>query len=321
MTATDFRIPLGLWPALGNRVRSTPGVLSPLIVSADDPPAGLDAPPADLRPVLESLTAPRGMNSLSFILPEDIFDIAVYYADKTLDHAIALSNEIDTVRVQSAAPIDEILTVVQMQLGAAQAQGSPIAFDLSPLQAWTWFACIDLLREGSDPVIQAGAVHEAMGRPFAMFQDLAAYFRHSLDLPLPGLDEVGSALTDLAGMGWVGSSPQGFIPAAPIRDQAREFNDMRAHLFVKTFVLLQNGSIASLYNRILQGGTGQCLWWYRNGDRVFLQSITTRQAVAVLEKLLKEPFSLFDYLEHFVPVPPEKLKADQCRPRPPERLK
>ncbi len=320
MITTDVRIPLRLWAGLAKRVKSAPGVLTALIVAADDSSTDLDSLPVDLQPILECLAAPRAMNSLSFILPDDVFDIAIYYTDKTREHAVALSNEVENVRVQSAPPIDEILTIVQSQLGVAQSQNSSIAFNLSPLQAWTWFACIDLLRDESQ-FFPTDAVYEALGRPFAMFQNLAAYFRHSLDLSLPRLDEVESALTDLTEMGLMGSSLQGFVPCASIREQAPNLKDMRAHLFVKTFVVLQDGSIASLYNRIMQGKSGQCLWWYKNGDKVNLQSITPRQAVVMLEKILEEPFSLFAHLEHFVPAPPEKLTANQRKPRPPERLR
>ncbi|MCL4528532.1 MAG: hypothetical protein M1282_03870 [Chloroflexi bacterium] len=320
MITIDTRIPLRLWAGLTKRIQSAPGVLTPLIAADGESFSELDSLPADLQPILERLAAPRGMNSLSFILPEDIFDIAIYYSDKTLEHAIALSNEVENVRVQAAPPIDEILTIVQSQLGAAQSKNSSVAFDLSPLQAWTWWACIDILRQ-SDSAFQTDAVFEALGRPFAMFQNLAAYFRHSLSLSLPRLDEVESALNDLTVMGSLESSPQGFVPCASIREQACEFNDMCAHLFVKTFMVVQDGSIASLYNRIMQGKSGQCLWWYKNGDKVSLQSVTTRQAVAMLEKILKEPFSLFEHLEQFVPAPPEKLTANQRKPRPPEKLR
>ena len=307
MITTDVRIPLRLWAGLAKKVKSVPGILTPLI-APDDSSTEIDSLPIDIQ-LIERLAAPRAMNSLLFILPEDIFDIAIYYSEKTLDHVIALSNEVDDIRLQSAPPIDDLLTNVQSQLGDIQLQ-NPLAFELTTLQAWTWFACIDILRE-SDSAFQANAVYEALGRPFAMFQNLAAYFRHSLDLSLPRLDEVEASLNDLAKMGLIESS----------REQARKFNDIRAHLFVKTLVMLQDGSIASLYNRILQGKSGQCLWWYKNGDKVNLQSVSTRQAVAMIEKILKEPFALFAHLEHQIPAPPEKLTANPRKPRPPERLK
>jgi len=334
--AIDTHISIQQWIALSGQLDVRLGALTPLfsaekIAGFTHPETTVvpGAPLPDLSTFFNQLANPQAVNGLSFILRDCVIDLAVFYpADSYLTSVISLSEENDTLRLQCPAPIDEVLDVLQSQLGEAKSEASPVELEIPVLPAWLCWAFIDLQREAmagdgslQDLSFQLDAIMAVLGRPFELLDNLGAYYRQALDLDIPMKKDVQSALRMLTGKGLIESTPAGFKPGSLLCEQALELSDLGAHMMLKTSALLPDGSVGTLRNFIFQGKSGNGLLWFNNNGTVSFLGLSPAQIIYLVEKVMKEPLQFFGQAPGRGPSS-EKSAAPKGprRPPPPERL-
>jgi hypothetical protein len=286
---------------------------------------------AETSPLLGQLADPHAANGLTFVLPDQIVDMAVYYSRAgALDKTISLTDDGESLRLQSPAPVHDILKLLQIQLLMATQNASPVMVEMPIVPAWLCWAFIDLLREASragDETADGGyepeTVMGVLGRPFQHFSNLAAYFREALELPLPLNAEVLAALNQLAGAGLVTQTVVGYQPGDFLREQAVEFSDVQAHLLIRTNALLVNGNPASMRNWIFQGKSGNGLLWHEVAGNVAFITLSRSQIITFVGSLLMDPLHFFAPSQQR-PAPahsiPQKPSSTLTEMTPPEKL-
>ncbi len=337
MTDTiDTHISAHQWNALSAQLENKLGALSPLAsTKKHDGGAKLErtfvpgSSSSVLSVIINHLTDPQVVNGLSFILRDCVIDLAVYYpADGSLTSTLSLSEEYQTLRVQCPAPIDQVLELLQSQLGEANSEASSIELELPVLAAWLYWTFIDLQHDAmtDDGVLPniyfpLDVIMTVLGKPVELLNNLSAYYRHALDLDIPLKKDVQSALRILTSKGLIESSEAGFKPGSLICEQALEFSELGAHLILKTNVLLPDGRIGTLRNFILQGKAGNGLLWFNNLGKINFIGLSPAQIIHLVEKIIKEPLHLFGKMLDRSPMSENKtMQKVPRRPPPPEKL-
>lgn len=326
----DIHISIQRWITLSRRSGLKLGVLTPLF--AEEETATLlhiatDMPSSEEAYLLKQLADPQAANGLSFILQDGVIDLALFYpAEDYPDAVISLAYEEDrSLHLQYPAPIADVLGLLRSQLGDAKVEVSPVDLEMPVLQAWLFWALIDLLREaiGEDgslhePSFDVDAMMAILGRPFDVLNNLGAYYRQSLNLTIPLKKDVEAALRVLAGKGLIAKTSSGYKPGSLLREQALEFSDVGAHLMLKTNLRLPDGTSGTMRNFVFQGKSGNGLLWYDNGGITNFLALSPAQIVNLVDTLIRDPLHFFEQVVD--KGSPPKGTSPRRRPPPPERL-
>jgi hypothetical protein len=330
----DIRLSLSQWVALNCRLNAPRGPLTPLSFEFEDPSV---TPALDVKkslpaggvlkktlPLLESLADPRAVNGLTFALPGQIVDTSIYHV-RSGEHrkTIAITGDGGSLRVQSPAPIEELLALLQSRILQASGPASSATLELPILPAWLCWAFIDLVREsaraGEAPEVATwdlAALTGVLERPFRFLTNLAAYFREALELSLPSKPEVQAALRQLTDGGVITHRHGKYAAGEFICQLADELGDLQAHLLFRTTALMPDGRAASMRNWIFQGRSGNGLLWQQANGRVSLVNLSRDGIITLAAALIRHP-RLFFIPPQERPASPEKLPPVAAKRRPP----
>ncbi len=267
-------------------------------------------------PLLESLADPVAVNGLTFTLPSQIIDMSVYYGPSRAPHkTISITDDGASLRLQSPAPVEQLLALLQSHLPKSNTPASAATLELPILPAWLCWAFVDLLRETAragdaldDVAYDEDAIAGALERPFQLFTNLAAYFREALELSLPSKPEMQDALRQLIEARVITRAHSKFAAGGFLSQLAHDLGDVRAHLLFRTTARLPDLRTASMRNWIFQGSSGNGLLWHQAHGRVSMLNTSKSRILSLAAALLRRP-ALFFLQRPRQPAPPETLSS------------
>ena len=349
----DIEITFEQLQSFGNQLGLEFGPLSPIVE------ARLEGPPEPVtdtnlvnkrgKPLPSVVSAfmimakPEVASSLVLIAPDSVVDVAIFYrSQNSEEHSAALHKGEQTLKLLSPAHKNEILARIHNGLDAAAFAETPIELDAraSTGGGWVLWSLMDLLRPTDGEVPKAAEkgfstkqILESMEAPVQGVWNLAAYYRHALELSLPTKAEVNGWCEELAIKGFLEKSKTRWKAAILLRAVAEDLFPLRSHLHFKMSAQAPEGGIGSLRFWGLQGDSGTCLLWHALPDETQMLSTSTMNVMGILRKMIDQPAFVFsseaDILD--LPTAPDDitlasetliqvLARPAGLPGPPERL-
>lgn len=277
--------------AAGSRHRANP--LSPFHLPLGAPAeAGAASPmPAGVEALLPVLSAPAAVSGLAAILADDLIDVAIYHpASLNPAETVALSAQEGSLRLQKPAPFLAILGGLA-SLGASSRRVCVFSeLALSPLAAWVWWTCLDLLQADPQASLSVPRLQAHLEYAVKNLESLASYAQDALGLELPGESELLQALNLLIQREVLQVGREGtYVPAGWMKDLAAEFQADPAFVTLSSTVLQPAGTAALTRVFAIRPEGGNTVLWYRVGESVTLLGLPPVNALALLTQLLMEP--------------------------------
>ena len=349
----EIEITLEQLQAFGQQLGLERGPLSPILEAKPDVPAEpvtdrnlvtkSGKPLRKVIPAFDVLAKPEIASGVIMIAPDTVIDVAFY--SRTQDgeqHSTALYKGQEALWLHSPAPKGDILALLHNALDAASFTETPIELDarISNGAAWVLWSAMDLLRpdDGEAPgEAESGfstkQILEAMAAPVQGLWNLAAYYRHALELSAPAEGEVDGWCEELAELGHLEKSKAKWKAAILLRAFIEDLFPLRSHVHFKMSAQRPAGGIGSVRFWGLQGDSGTCLLWHALPQETQMLSTGTWNLMAILHKMIDQPGFVFTPEEGILdladsdeapPPVPETLPQDAGRPAgfpdPPERL-
>lgn len=279
------------------------GALSPL------PRPGTGSPQRGYRPavfdavgtlqeevyeLLPLLAAPEAAVGLAAVMPQGTLDLMIYHREQ---HSAALTRAEQKLWLQTPAPLPPLLA--RLEEGLVQAQGAlpHHDLDLTIPAAFALWASLDVLRH-ADPAaptarITIAALRQAMDLPLHGTENLAAYYRDCLLLPLPGEEELQQACMSLVEMEWIGRIGNDYLPGENLLALAQALGAIPWHVLARLGIVLPNQEAAGIQVRLMQSASGLGLGWYEFEDRVHLWTLDASGLMNLLQNILSDPGAFF----------------------------
>lgn len=306
------------------------GALTPLIFSRRDeslvplPPFWVNTEgnfTSQALPFLQVLADPQAVNGIAFVLPDFIIEGSLCYPDPASTRPqVSLLNSGEGLHLQSPILPQSLLSALQEQLLPETVDFQSIGLSLPILDAWLFWAMVDLGREQEQPsIVSLNDLVQTLNRPYNLLQNLAAWYCRALELEQPSRYELKASIQRLTGQGLLVTSEAGGVQAAGVtRRLIHEFSDLNAFLMLKTSVLLDEseGGLGSMRNWIFQGASGMELLFFVNGETAEMVSLSPANILNLVKRLLQDPFRFFSKKGNIparrptrvhMPPPPEKL--------------
>jgi len=292
-------------------------------------------------PVFEVLAKPEIALSVILIAPETIIDVALFSrADNGEGQSVALYKGQEKLWLHSPAPKGDILGMLFKALGSDHFRETSIELDTrtSHGAAWVLWSLMDLMRP-IDGVIPGEAqtgfsskqILDLMNAEVAGLWNLAAHYRHALELPAPKKDELEGWCTELVEKAYLEKSRNRWKPALLLRSTVENLFPLRSLVHFKMSAQAPSVGIGSMRFWGLQAESGTCLLWHTLTEETQLLSTGTWNLMAILQKLIDQPEFVMapETIQDLAasnpfPSSPEKLDSESVRPGglpdPPEHL-
>jgi len=300
----DTHLTLAQLQALGAQIQIPLGQLSPLIGAEKVAPGRITNPDlvdergdlkVELTPAFSVLADPWAVTALTCINPATTMDVAFYFpGDPAAAPSVALANDQGDLRLQVPAPQVEYLMMLSAYLGECEKQPLNIRLDLSLMEAWVWWAMVDHLKPSPDDntVVSFDQICATLAEPMQSLLWFAAYFREALNLAIPAQAEVRKACENMAAAGFIEKVDSGYTAGKDLLGMAGILGQLKAHLYLKSSILMGD-EIGTGKMWYLQGRSGLGLFWYDDGGKVQLKSVSPGEILAVAEQVLFDPVHMF----------------------------
>ena len=127
-----------------------------------------------------------------------------------------------------------------------------------------------------------------MEAPVQGVWNLAAYYRHALELSPPSKAEVEGWCEELILKGYIGKTKTRWTATMLLRAVAEDLFPLRSQLQFTMSAQAPGGGIGTLRFWGLQGDSGTCLLWFALPDETQMLSTSTLKLMGILRKMIEQ---------------------------------
>jgi hypothetical protein len=243
----------------------------------------------DFQEMLSTLQNPGRTANLTLIKNGELIDTAWYFPkDAVGNQVISLSKDMDELRFQAPAQIDEFLRIIRVMLGPTPAEFNSFEGNLDLTAAWLFWCILDLIHAGEQKIM-LDSLQKSLKEQFDGLNSFSGYFRETLGLALPSKSEVEKAVFRLVQFGVLEPSEGGFSPNIEMQELGRNFDQVIGHLHFKLNTLNPENEVETIRLWAVQGRDGTCLLWFESTGNITYRTVTPGVLMTVVREFLVMP--------------------------------